>query len=694
MNPISITRKNKTHPGYLINSIFWVILLLCAQCKQKKDDPVPAPENENKYKLTSQQFVPLQAVGVTFVKPQNLADITATIGSATIVLKPINDTLFSFLSPEALSPGKYDLKITNNRQITEVTINPPNTISNPAEYYREFNEQTNEQLQKFITAQKQLIELGLATPEESNKLFDEIQRQLSNGAETFFSASKEEQKRAAQFISANRGALDSLSAVLSEIQLAEKSGRITTPCEPRPYGTYCRCMARQILVTGSILAVSLKLMFVIPDPFLKVAVGGVVFLAMKEFQAILSNNLRLPSIYDGGEPERLNLRTSGNNYLDGVASSMQFKIPIRSFQPELDKNSPIEEFKKLSTMLEEMKSWAKILGNLFTIDILDNGIAKGYTYPDESSKLKVDIINNTNIKANTSNFKNQTFEITFTTSEKSDQNFDFKITYNYNGSDVSKVYTGATLKSGKIPLTIVGAASEPIKSIGETYTSYEFSVKSENWQPSEKTVFTWDMGDGSEKKTVTGISKISHYYKTAGKFNITVTAMDGLEPIGIATEQCEIQFRSRTLYTKVYFTANGKEYKSEKNGDYFLSTRDKIYAIGGWTDGTKVGDICNIDFLIPHSKFKGVGTYDLKTDVDTHLSIREEKMCHGVYTSFRSPNVNGTLVITSYENNIIEATFEFVISPLPRTIYDDHEHTEVISVKDGKIVGQMTNLDR
>jgi hypothetical protein len=147
------------------------------------------------------QYVTLQDPGANF----DAATYKGALGTAEVVLYKGNSTSLSFMVPDQLVPGTYDLKVSDYPAVS-LTVQAGAQISDPVASVNGVVSSLSDK----IAAKKTAIAADL--PDKVAYL-DALQANLGKLQEQFNTLSAEDQMKAAQFLAANKNLMESKSAV-------------------------------------------------------------------------------------------------------------------------------------------------------------------------------------------------------------------------------------------------------------------------------------------------------------------------------------------------------------------------------------------------------------------------------------------------------------------------------------------------
>lgn len=650
---------------------------------------------ELRFSVSKKSASPLELIVVTLSEPSDKNTLTGSLGGTPMTWQRIDPTNYSFLVPETTPPGTHELKLVGSTQVVSLAVAVPAAIPNADNYTQEFMKVATVQFDQTKALQDSLVKQNLVSAAAVSEGRRIRQQKLDDATARFNALSEKDKKTCAQFIAANRADLDSLNRLLREFGAlpALKNGRAQADC---PFGVrdeYARCAMAKLIRLASLTALSAVGLIAsietanVPAALVFFAVYGFTFDSLKD---LLLYNLALTVIYLKTLGVDLGIArvAAGEEFRSGVGRVVTMKIPLRNVQEQADANSSdptVKEFVGAVRKLRELFNGK--LGDLLSTRFDFLALRQDFILPESPGKLGVVVLNNVNIKAAISNFKNGRFSIVFTTTEKTTQAFDYKITYQYADESIEKVVTGNTLTVDSEPITLAINTYDgvPIRTPGKANAEYTFTVQGTNWTPNTTSLLTWDFGDGSGERQVIGNTSARHSYKVPGIYPITVRLMSETNSAiyYYAKAEARIGDGATEYYFSLKFGGQTYNFDAEKSYAYLIGGRLDIVGNIGSTIQAGI-------YFSPANLFAGIGPYkfihhcDSKSapqyalgshlfNLSTYKTIATTYSLGSVWGCDSSQpehyQAPGQLIITANDGKVLEGTFEYTdyISKQPVT---------------------------
>lgn len=674
-----------------------LLLVVCCKKSDPQSPPTPPAGKAETFKISKTTALPLELIVVTLDEPSDKKTLDGRLGVTPVIWQQLDVNTYSFLIPEATAPGTYELKLSGGTQAVSITVTPSPSPPDAVSYTQDFIKVAVSQSAQTQALQDSLVKqnvLSASAVAEGRRI---RQQRLEEATAQFNALSEKDKKTCAQFIAANRANLDSLNQLIQEFGMlpALKSGRVQADCPLGIRDEYARCSMRKLIVLAGLTAASAYGLLLSIEAGVAGLVPGAIFLAIYGFSLdslkdLLLYNLALTVIYLKNIGIDLGIArvAAGEEFKSGLGRVVTMKIPLRNVQEEMDKNSSDPTVKEFVGAVQNLRSlFSGKVGDFLSVKFDFLALKQGFILPESPDKLAVVVLNNTNVKANISNFKSGLFSLVFTTTEKVTQAFDYKLTYQYAGESVETVATGNTLIVDSAPITLAINTSDgvPIRTPGKANVEYTFTVQGNNWTPTTTSLLTWDFGDGSGERQVIGSAVARHSYKAAGTYPITVRLMseNNSAIYYYAKSEARIGEGAPNYYFSLQFGGQTYNFDAEKSFAHLLGGRLDI--VGNIGNTIQAGI-----YFSPANLFAGVGPYKFIHHCDpksapqyvlgSHLfNLSTYKTIATTYSlgsvwgcdpsqpeHYQAP---GQLIITANDGKVIEGTFEYTdyISKQPVT---------------------------
>lgn len=579
--------------------VLFLLLLLPFSCK-KEDAPatptptpgVPAPG----FQLSKTTAIPLEVLTVTLNEPSDKKTLDAKIGTVPVSWQQVDSKTYGFLVPEALAPGTYDVAILNNSKTVLLTVKAATVIPDPTRYTQAFLQEASLQLERIKVVQDSLIKQNVLKPENADSEQKAIQSQLDEAKRQFDALSEADKMLCVKYVAANRPALDSLNLLIANYRVSVPlpGGRLRSNCPNSPRDEYIDCLLPRLSVFCGVAAVSIAGFAAglkVPDVNFRVGIlllsAGGLFLSVTQLRDLISIDFALPSIFTGDSPTLApQTLPTLQDYKSAVAQKFKFSFPLRNIQL-IDKNSAWQKVREaVNAVLDLQAKVDQLKSMLPTLSITFPAPNIGVYLPEVASKLSVMVLNNPNVTAAISNFNKGLFDLTFTTAQKTNQTFDYKITYQFGDTPVEKTITNSQLTVAASPVdlsdcSIITANGIPIIKAGEADREYTFSLAGSCKFP-PKTLFSWNFGDGTADVVDVDNTTARHTFKAAGQYIVKLRVLldNQLDYLNFTTTALIGQAASDYYFT---YQANGTTYNLETVYAHVLGGRFDIVG-----DGNKI----------------------------------------------------------------------------------------------------------
>lgn len=626
--------------------------------------------------------MPLEVLTLKLDEDSDKKSIDAHIGTSTVTLQQIDKRVYALLIPESIVAGTYEIGLSNSQKTVSLTITERAAIINPTVYIQDFLKLSTTQFERAKAISDSLVKHTLITVDSATEERKSIQKKIDDATSQFDALPEKDKKICAQFIAANRTLLDSLNQLVTNVGVLTslKSARVIANCPQNLRDEYVSCVMEKLLLSTSFVLYSIVGIRASLESIgtllgaTGLAVFSVAFLiSLDTLNKQLRYYLNSLTVYSGDEPElTLSLTSVGNEIKSGLSRLVKLKLPLRNFQENLDKNSSDVSVKKFIHSVQLLReSFSGLLGDLLSVRFDFAPIRKGFMLPETIEKLSVTILNNTKVNPVIANLKNGLFDLSFTSTEKTDQIFDYKIKYLYGDTAIEKIVTNNKLvgTTNQVDLTdckIKTTDGIPITTLGETGKEYTFSLEGSCKFP-KATLFSWNFGDGTADVVDADINQVKHTYKTAGNHTIKLRVLTQESGTDYIYFQTTAQIKEKVV--SPYFTCKIDGISTELKNQSFVDWSNNSKAIFGFSyDGgeQKVGNV-SIGLIVAKNKLNGAGTYTFNT-TDIYGSVWIVKSIDAVTKThlddiYDSHNKGaGSLIVTSMTPDFIEGTFSFTAS--------------------------------
>lgn len=407
----------------------WILLLpmffiAINSCKKDKvetpiiNEPVTLSLTADKQSVNQLEIVSLKSKNITFSK----SSYSGTIGANSVTLKVLNDSLLAFMMP-TIAAGSQTLSINIESKDYSISFNvlQPQQISNPTTYINDFVTQLN---------------VGASDPE--------IQDSLNYAMQQFNNLTPEQQQEAVAYIAANRQILDEVNAILTEHNLKSVNSTCSADLDDTEYmkcivADYIICVIK--LQTPVVAGALLGSTFTPIGTFIGGMVGVMISNTLLKKTLKRSNELWVEiTNHTFRTTEVLVGESKSSSYNNNVAKSVVLTTKICNIQnitySQSWLNNLISKFNLFTNM------WNTLLGNenppSFAVYQEETGIADNFNF------ISVKIINNSNVTGDVSGTVDN-MEVTFSTTQTTEQTFSFSLTYNDGDFNVSSIPISAVL---------------------------------------------------------------------------------------------------------------------------------------------------------------------------------------------------------------------------------------------------------
>ncbi|GAB4017106.1 hypothetical protein [Spirosoma koreense] len=443
-------------------AVFFIFILFSDSCTILTDHTTPPPITGVGFQLSKSAAAPLEVLTVTLDEPSDNNMLDAKLGTMAVSLRQIDSKTYSFLIPDDVTPGTYALSISNSSKTVSLLVKEKPVIVNPTAYVQDYVKQAMDQFEESKALEDSLIKHNLISATANAQDRQSIQEKLNTAGAQFNALSAKDQKAYVQFIAANRSTLDSLNQLLAEFgQLAPlANGRQAVNCPLGIRDEYAQCaMVRLAFLayftasSWAAIAVGLETL----DLPLVLLGSATLVIAARQLYDLLLYNLALFLIYADltsivlepkssvtiPKPAR---KAAGAEFKNGIARTITYRIPLRNVQEEQDKNSPNQTIRNFVASIQKLRSiFNGRLGDFIGVKFDFLPLKQGYILPESALKLSVTVLNNPNVTAKISGFNQGLFDLTFSTNAKSNQTFDYKVSYQYGDTKVEQIASGNQL---------------------------------------------------------------------------------------------------------------------------------------------------------------------------------------------------------------------------------------------------------
>jgi hypothetical protein len=682
--------------GFMKKTLLFILLLLPFSCK-KEDTPVtPTPIPATGFQLSKTMAMPLEVLTVIFDEPLDKKTLDAKIGTVPVVWQQVDSKTYGFMVPETVAPGTYEVAILNNSKTVSLTVKAAAAIPDPAGYTQTFLQEAGLQVERMKVLQDSLIKQNILKKENSDSELKAIRTQIDEAKRQFDALSEKDKLLCVKYIAANRTALDSLNLLIANYRASVPlpGGRLRANCPNFPRDEYIDCLLPRLSVFCAVAGVSIAgfaLGLKVPDVNFKVGIlllsAGGLFLSVTELRDLISIDFALPSIFTGDTPtlSPQNLPTL-QEYKAAVAQKFKFSFPLRNIQL-IDRNSVKQKVKEaVNAILDLQAKVDQLKPMLPTLSITFPPPNVSVLWAEVASKLSVTVLNNPNVTGTISNFNKGLFDLTFTTTQKTNQTFDYKITYQFGDTPVEKTITSSqlTVSPGSVDLSdcgIITANGVPIIKAGEAGKEYTFSIAGSCKFP-PKTLFSWNFGDGTPDVVDVDNLTARHTFKTAGQYAVKLRVLldNQLDYLNFTTTAQVGPAASDYYFT---YQANGTTYNLETVYAHVLGGRfdivgdgNKIQAgiffspaslVGKGASANKFAYHCTPTADRPDRYVLGSHLFDFNTQKPIATTYSRGAIW-GCDTSQPADNETpGHLIIFQNDGTLIEGTFEYTdyVTKLP-----------------------------
>lgn len=299
--------------------------------------------------------------------------------------------------------------------------------------------------------QDSLVRKNITSQQTVNQEREIITTNLKIASDRFNLLSEKEKRKCVAIIEANRLLFDEANQALSDVNFQitkTPNGRTTVLCSDGTSLEKVKCQISNFSIGLSKINEAIQSL-AIPaefktDPSIMAALSvlsNVTGLeAMIEAKNIGDKLVKIPYILADQS-----IQITANNepvtdftFSSGTEMSLNLGIEVRNVQDAMDSGSANTLNKDFVENLKQfISNWDQYIGSTLTDKPGFAPLTKQIISPESQADISVEVIGNASV-TNTFSFKDGILHLTFTNTSTTDQTFDFKITYKYDGSEATK----------------------------------------------------------------------------------------------------------------------------------------------------------------------------------------------------------------------------------------------------------------
>lgn len=433
------------------------LIIIGIGCKSKVDESI-TPVIKKSFTISEIEGFAFQVLTITVAEKSDQAVINGKIGAANFEAKQVSSSTYALIIPSTLKEGSYNLEIKDGERSVPFKIKSAKEINNPDEYAVKYlNEMKNILDGRLKSMQDSLLKRNLTSQQTINQQRNILISNLKSAADKFNAQSEENKKKSVAFIEANRTLFDQANETLANVNFQitpNPRGKATSLCANGTASEKIKCQITNY--SDGLLKIHEAFQSFSPatkfsgEPYLDAGIAILLNVVGLETMIEAKNiGEKLTSIsYILTEPIELLVDgqpASDFNFKNELEKSFKIGARQRNVQEGLDSASAIALNKDFAKNFRSfINTWNLYIGNI----LMDKPDFAPLVYTeiatDKDATTSIEVTN-VNVKPIFS-VKNNILSLSFKTTQTTDQKFDFKLIYKYNGSEASLTRSGTLAK--------------------------------------------------------------------------------------------------------------------------------------------------------------------------------------------------------------------------------------------------------
>ncbi|MCE7061974.1 hypothetical protein [Dyadobacter sp. CY343] len=438
---------------------FYVVLLVLffvPGCKEKHQTPTPSNPSIN-FSLSKHRVVPLEVIQLSFIDKYEKDLSLVKFGDSQIPVVKVGDSTYVLTIPENAVAGANKVTMDGNSWTETLVVDKLPEMKEPKIYVNDFKVELDTIVSQVTGRIENLVQQKYISPTQGDSILGRISLAINKFNGMLTSNSEVDNLTLARYLFANKDKIDLIFQNFAEQNQRFSGARVMNDCnESLPDNELFACIFYRGFKAGGTAGMGLLLLgaaaVTITAPVALAVIGAVVAVSLVDYYGALYQ-ISINKLIKLGEVLSLNgLRTLNFEFQNGKAKKMQLSIPVRNFQEDLDLNSPNPDVNSFARQLKGLRKMSVLIKSDIDIKIPSFPLEKGYTYPDDLSKFRIDIVGDPEIAAEVPQLDEQSFDLVFTTKKSGRTIFDFVINYEYMGEQLSQTITDNTLVNNSMAI--------------------------------------------------------------------------------------------------------------------------------------------------------------------------------------------------------------------------------------------------
>ena len=427
-----------------------LLLFICAivlSCNNLTDHPIP-PDTA-RLTISKQEAFPLEALTFTLSENADKPSVKGKIGLVNFDAKLIAPGTYALLVPSTIGEGTYDFSIADVKDAISIKIKTAKSISNSSSYTQTYFDEVKKIIDtRLKEMQDSLVARNISSQQAMMQEQELLVANMKLASDKFNALSDEDKKKCVAFIEANKENFDAAGASISNVNFqitTNPNGRILAVCNESSEVGNIKCQITNF-TTGTSQILSNILSFSALEKFetepyvltgMEILSDVIGLETLIEAKNVSKKLARLAYILTDPALDLTSVDAADDNFefKNDVKKAFNVKINVRNIQEDLDIDSANPVDKEFANNLKNLVAvWDSQVGNSLADKPGFAPLRKEAISPETGQDISVEVVGNPNVKSDFT-FTNGILNISYTTSETTDQTFDIKITYKYNGND-------------------------------------------------------------------------------------------------------------------------------------------------------------------------------------------------------------------------------------------------------------------